>query len=122
MVRTAKINRSMTQKALREQLTGVDFSEALPTAVARLFRFTHRANEGKALWANSHNVWLGRTTFVHWSLNQEFDIPWIVAKAKNAPRNREDLNQRVEEELLTYFAQRLTELPKRATGNWLPLP
>lgn len=122
MVRTAKPQRSTSQVALRDSMEGLEFSEALPKAVARLFRFTHRAKDAKALWANSHNVWLGRTTFLHWSLNVEFDIPWIVAKTKNAPRSREDLNKRVEEELLAYFAQRLTELPKRATGNWLPLP
>lgn len=122
MVRNTKSSKSTSQKNLREKLDGVDFSEALPQAVNRMFRFTHRAKDAKALWANSHNVWLGRTTFLHWSLNDEFDLPWILAKTKNAPRSREDLNKRVEEELAVYFAARLTELPKRATGNWLPLP
>lgn len=122
MVRTAKPLRSQSQTIMREKLTGVDFSEALPQAVERMFRFTHRAKDAKALWANSHNVWLGRTTFVHWSVNEEFDIPWILSKTKNAPRNREDLKKRVEEELMTYFMARLSVLPKRQTGNWLPLP
>ena len=122
MVRNTKSSKTTGQNNLRDKVTGVDFSEALPQVVNRLFRFTHRAKDAKALWANSHNVWLGRTTFLHWSLNEEFDVPWIMSKTKNAPRNREDLNKRIEEELATYFAERLGELPKRGTGNWLPLP
>ncbi len=122
MVRTAKASRTQGQIKLREKVTGVDFTEALPQVVNRLFRFTHRAKDAKALWANSHNVWLGRATFLHWSLNSEFDVPWIMSKTKNAPRSRVDLNKRIEKELAEYFAERLTELPKRGTGNWLPLP
>ena len=116
------IQRTDVQKALREQLDGVDFETAIPLAVSKLFSFSHRAKGAKALWARHQNVWLGRSTFLHWSLNEDFDVPWVVSKAKNAPRNKEKLQERVQAELTTYFAERLSKLPRRSTGSWLPLP
>ncbi len=77
--------RSNSQVAIREKLDGVEFEEAVSTAVMILFRFSHRAKGAKALWSKSHSVWLGRSTFMHWSLNDEFDVPYCVSKARNAP-------------------------------------
>jgi hypothetical protein len=88
-----------------------------------MFRFTHRAKEGKALWSDSHVVWLGRSTFLHWCLDDsEIDIPWIVAGSIKAPTNRVRLRERVEELVLEYFTTSLNNLPRRSTGSWLPLP
>ncbi len=122
MVTGRKIERSDKQKAIREKLDGVEFELALPYAIKRMFGFTHRAKDAKALWARSQCVWLGRSTFMHWSMSEDFDIPWVVSKAKNAPRNKVKLCELVEAELTGYFAERLSKLPRKTTGNWLPLP
>ena len=118
----ARRERNSSQMAIREKLNGVDFPEAVATAVTILFRFSHRAKGAKALWSRNHAVWLGRSTFMHWSLNDEFDVPYCVSKAKNAPRNRAKLVEQVEQELTSQFADRLASLPKRNPGGWLPLP
>ncbi len=120
MVGIAK--RSQKQVALRNRLDGMEFDTAVPLAVKAMFRFSHRAKDAKALWANSQSVWLGRSTFLHWSLNREFDLPWVLSKTRNAPRNKEELRDRVKSELTDYFADRLSQLPKKSTGSWLPLP
>ena len=121
MVRSA-VSRTPSQISLRGRLDGLEFETALPIAVKALFHFTHRARDSKALWAKSQCVWLGRSTFLHWSLNDDFDVPWLVAKTKNAPRDKESLQKLVQDELAAYFADRLSKLPRRSTGNWLPLP
>ena len=122
MVRGVAAKKPSRHVSLRERLKGMEFDVALPLAVKALFRFSHRAKDAKALWASHQNVWIGRPTVVHWSLNDEFDVPWLVAKSKNAPRSREDLNERVKTELASHFAECLSSLPKKSSGSWLPLP
>lgn len=115
--------RTRRQKNLRSQLAGEDFDVAVRLAVKTLFRFTHRGVGSKALWSDAHVVWIGRSTFLNWSLEDpEFDIPWIVSKARNAPKNKDLLSEAVRNEITSIFAKQLTGLPRRKTGNWLPLP
>ncbi len=115
--------RTPRQLRLREQLEGKDFKASIAFAVKNLFRFTHRASDVKALWSDFHVVWLGRTTFVTWCLeDSEFDIPFIVAKTRNAPRDKAQLREEVAAEVMAQFQIHLAALPKKKTGNWLPLP
>ena len=115
--------RTRRQKNLQTQLTGEDFDEAVQLAVKTLFRFTHRASDSKALWSDAHVVWLGRSTFLNWCMEDpEFDIPWVVASAADAPHDADELRQAVKSELTAYWADQLAALPRMSTGNWLPLP
>ena len=115
--------RTRRQKNLQSQLTETDFDEAIQLAVKTLFRFTHRASDSKALWSDAHVVWLGRCTFLNWCMEDpEFDIPWVVSKARNAPRQKEVLTEAVRTQVTDIFAKQLSGLPRRKTGNWLPLP
>ena len=119
----AKQQHTQKQRSLRNQVKGQELDAAVAFAVRAMFRFTHRAKEGKALWSDSHVVWLGRSTFLHWCLDDsEIDIPWIVAGSMKAPTNRTRLRERVEELVLEYFTESLSKLPRRSTGSWLPLP
>ena len=104
-------------------MDGVELETAILIAIRSLFKFTHRAADSKALWSDAQVVWLGRSTFLHWCLEDaEFDIPWIVARARNAPRDRNRLREIVHARVVDYFASQLDKLPRRQTGNWLPLP
>lgn len=115
--------RTPRQIRLREQLEGRDFKGSVAFAVKNLFRFTHRASDSKALWSDFHVVWLGRSTFVTWCLeDSEFDIPFIVAKTRNAPRDKAKLREAVTTEVMAQFQEQLSALPRKKTGNWLPLP
>ena len=105
--------RTPRQLRLREQLEGKDFQAAIAFAVKNLFRFTHRASEGKALWSDFHVVWLGKSTFLTWCLeDSEFDIPFIVAKTRNAPRDKSKLREAVSSEVMVQFQAHLSELPR----------
>ena len=117
------LRRTRRQKTLQTQLEGADLSEAISLAVRTLFRFTHRASDSKALWSDSHVVWLGRSTYLNWCLeDSEFDIPWVVAKAKGAPRDKAKLRDAVAAQVTALFVNQLAKLPRKQTGNWLPLP
>jgi hypothetical protein len=117
------LRRTRRQKTLQTQLEGADLSEAISLAVRTLFRFTHRASDSKALWSDSHVVWLGRSTYLNWCLeDSEFDIPWVVAKAKGAPRDKAKLREAVAAQVTDLFVNQLAKLPRKQTGNWLPLP
>jgi hypothetical protein len=92
-------------------------------AVDGLFRFSHRANNAKALWSQSGAVWLGRTTFLHWALDDSsIDIPWVIAGVADTPEHAVELRAAVKSELTDYWADLLGALPRKSTGNWLPLP
>lgn len=115
--------RTPRQIRLREQLEGKDFQSSVGFVVKNLFRFTHRSSEGKALWSDFHVVWLGKSTFLTWCLeDSEFDVPFIVAKCRNAPRDKAKLREAVSTEVLAQFQHHLSQLPRKKTGNWLPLP
>ena len=123
-MRKTEVRRTAKQKSLREHVEeGIEFESAVLVSVKTLFRFTHRATEGKALWSDENVVWLGRNTFLHWCLEDTaFDLPWIVGKTKNAPRDRAKLKERIKDELTDYFGDQLAALPRKKTGSWLPLP
>ena len=115
--------RTRRQKTLQQQLQNEDLKEAIRIAVRTLFRFTHRASDARALWSDAHVVWLGKSTYLNWCLeDSEFDVPWVVAKANGAPRDKAKLREIVAEEVMTLFAGQLSKLPRKKTGNWLPLP
>jgi hypothetical protein len=87
------------------------------------YRFKGRSVEGKALWSETERVWLGRETFLHWSLSlEEIDIPWAVATAVGAPDDDDQLRVAVQSELTSYFANCLKALPCQERPKWLPLP
>ena len=120
---TAQSRRTRRQKTLQQQLATEDVSEAIGVAVRTLFRFTHRASDARALWSDAHVVWLGKSTYINWCLeDSEFDIPWVVAKSKGAPRDKAKLREMVATQVTDLFAKQLSELPRKKTGNWLPLP
>jgi len=109
--------------SIRRRLKSQDFPSAVLMAVDALFQFTHRAVGARALWSDARVVWLGRSTFLHWCLEDaEFDVPWLVRGTTDAPRNVAELREVVRTQLTAYFAERLSKLPRRSTGNWLPLP
>lgn len=115
--------RTRRQKTLQAQLQGEDLTEAIRIAVKSLFRFTHRASDARALWSDAHVVWLGKSTYLNWCLeDSEFDIPWVVSKAKGAPRDKAKLREIVSEQVMELFTSQLAKLPRRKTANWLPLP
>lgn len=115
--------RTPRQLRLREQLEGKDFEKSVAFVVKNLFRFTDRASDAKALWSDFHMVWIGRSTFITWCLeDSEFDVPFVVAKTRSAPRDKTKLREAVAEIVTAEFQQYLTSLPRKKTGNWLPLP
>ena len=122
---TAKLaeNRTSRQRLIRKHLSERTFEEAVVFAANNLFSFTHRAAQGRALWSDVQTVWLGKNTFLDWCLeDREFDIPWLVTGTTAAPRDREDMHHAVKQVLTDYYAKCLSNLPRRSTGSWLPLP
>lgn len=115
--------RTRRQKTLQQQLQAEELSDAIRIAVRTLFRFTHRASDAKALWSDAHVVWVGKSTYLNWCLeDSEFDIPWVVGKAQGAPRDKEKLREIVSTEVMDLFQKQLAALPRKKTANWLPLP
>ena len=114
---------SVVQQNLRRRASRRELRPAVGLAVKAFFRFTHRAREAKALWSETGTVLLGRTTFLHWALNDaEIDIPWVVATAANAPDNADELRKAVRSELDAIWTDQLAALPLMSANNWLPLP
>lgn len=119
----ATARRTRRQKTLQQQLANEDFDDAISIAVRTLFRFTHRASDARALWSDAHVVWLGKSTFLNWCVeDSEFDIPWVVAKSRGAARDKTKLREEVSVKVMELFTKKLGELPRKKTGNWLPLP
>ena len=111
------------QRPLRRRASQLKLQSAVSLAVDALFQFTHRASANKALWSETEAVWLGRTTFLHWALDDaDINVLWVVANAEDAPKNADDLRQAVRAELTAYWTAQLTALPRMSTGKWLPLP
>ena len=115
--------RTRQQETVRESVQDLDFDAAVLKAIRSMFRFTYRAQGSSALWSETHVVWLGRNTFVHWCLDDaEVDIPWIVSGTNGAPANQAELRKRVRDLGIKFFNRRLSDLSTRSTGSWLPLP
>jgi hypothetical protein len=111
------------QRSLRQRSRKLSLKNAVRNAVDVYFRFESRAVQGKALWSDAERVWLGRETFLHWSLClEDINIPWVVATAGEAPSDAEKLHLAVRAELMSYWADCLGALPRRTLPHWLPLP
>jgi len=96
---------------------------AVRDAVDTFFHFTQRDSPSKSMWSEAQRVWLGRATFLDWSLRDpEIDIPWVVARAADAPAGPEDLLEAVRDELTAYWAIQSGCLPCGTKPRWLPLP
>jgi hypothetical protein len=96
---------------------------AVRDCVDLFFRFTHRNSPSKSMWSEAERVWLGRATFLDWALRDpEIDIPWVVARAADAPPAADDLLQAVRDELAAYWTIQSGCLPSESKPRWLPLP
>jgi hypothetical protein len=110
-------------RRIRRQSCRLPLKSAIRRAVESCYRFKGRSMLGKALWSETERVWIGRDTFLHWSLClADIDIPWAVATAVGAPHDTDQLRDAVQTELASYFADRLGDLPYQDRPNWLPLP
>ena len=115
--------RTRRQESVREKVQDLELEAAVLNALRSMFRFTHRAKGSSALWSETHVVWLGRNTFMHWCLDDvEIDIPWIVSGTNGAPANQAELRKRVRDIAAEFFNRGLSDLTTRSTGSWLPLP
>ncbi len=111
------------QQAIGRQVGGRSLRRAVRLAAFAFFRFTHTSSSGEALWSESQRVWLGKKTFMHWSLSDpDIDIPRTVATAADVPPTPEMLEGMVRRELNRYWADKLTSLPCREAPGWMPLP
>jgi hypothetical protein len=111
------------QVRLRNRLGGHPLRRAVRMAVHSQFGFTHRAGDRGALWSGREQVWLGRTTFLHWALNDDaIDIPWLVGEAIGAGETDGERREAIHKELLAVWRERLQRLPSKSTPAWLPLP
>lgn len=111
------------QFRLRDRIDGRSLRRAVQLAVHSRFGFTHCADAGEALWSNREQVWLGRATFLHWSMYEAaIDIPWLVSGAEGAPDTDDELQTAVRVELIALWKQNLASLPCKNTPAWLPLP
>jgi hypothetical protein len=111
------------QRSIRRHARGLPLKHAVRSAVDVCFRFTCRTVEGKALWSETEQAWLGKNTFLHWALwLKDIDIPWAVATATGAPEDLERLREAVRKELTSYWTERMAALPRRSQPHWLPLP
>ena len=114
---------SAHQRSIRNHASRLRLRDAVRLAADDLFRFTHCATRGKALWSDSVRVWLGHATFLNWAISDStVNIPRIVAKADGAPESPDKLHAAVRHELMDYWADRLDSLPPKSTPGWLPLP
>ena len=111
------------QRSVRCRARHLHLRAAVRLAVRAFFRFTHSARDGKALWSQHEQVWLGSQTFLHWAMrDDDMDIPRLVADAAGAPEETDELDGEVRRELLAYWAEQVAELPAKSTPRWLPLP
>jgi len=99
------------------------FGAAVRLAANSFFGFTHRSALGGSLWSDAVSVWLGRATYLHWSMCEaKIDIPRIVADVAGAPEDVDALREAVLAELTAYWAECLGALPAKTAPGWLPLP
>lgn len=111
------------QRRRRYRSRRLTLESAVRHAVDVFFRFTDRDSPSKSLWSETERVWLGRATFLDWAFRDpEIDIPWVVARAANAPPEAGDLLQAVRNELTAYWTIQSARLPSERKPRWLPLP
>jgi hypothetical protein len=114
---------SARQRSVRRRASGRPLQNAVRLAADTFFQFTHRAKRSKALWSDTDHVWLGSKTFLDWAMSEkEINIPWVVAKASDAPHAADELREAVHGELVAYWADRMASLPSKSNPRWLPLP
>jgi hypothetical protein len=117
------VGRTLLQQRLRARLSQATLANAVRRALRVFFRFKYRALRGKALWCETQRVWMGRETFLYWSLrDSQIDIPWVVAIALDAPEDPADLLDAVQGELSAYWSSRTRNLPQTKDPAWMPLP
>jgi hypothetical protein len=115
--------RTLGQHRLRRRLGGQSLRRAVRHAVRSRFGFTHRAREGESLWSGREHVWLGRATFLHWSMYDALiDIPWLVGLARGVRGTDDERQDAIRSELLAVWKERLAALPSKSTPTWLSLP
>ena len=114
---------SARQRFVRRRASRLPFPLAVRFAADRLFRFTHRSGHAEALWSDTEQVWLGRTTFLAWATDVAVaDIPRMVIESAGAPENARELHDAVRAELIAYWRDLLGSLPGKCRPPWLPLP
>jgi hypothetical protein len=111
------------QQAIGRQVDGGSLRRAVHLAAFAFFRFTHSSSAHEALWSESHRVWLGKKTFMHWAMTDpEIDIPRTVASAANLPAAPDAVGRLIRAELKRYWTYKVTSLPCRDAPGWMPLP
>ncbi len=111
------------QRSLRRRVGRLPLRRAVQIAADALFQFDYRGAKHSALWSGVEHAWLGRETFLHWAFSDSaIDIPWVVARAMDAPDDHELLRTAVRAELMAYWNECLASLPRTANPAWLPLP
>lgn len=111
------------QRSIRHRASRLYLDAAVRLAAGAFFHFTHRSEQTKALWSRSERVWMGSQTFLNWAMSDPgIDVPWIVAKAADAPDTADELRKAVRAELIAYWAEQLASLPRKSTPRWPPLP
>jgi hypothetical protein len=114
---------SARQLSLRRCARRLSLRRAVRIAADAFFQFTFRASKNSALWSDAEHVWLGRETFLYWALwDTGIDIPWLVARAADAPDDTDQLLAAVRAELAAYWKQQIASLPRTGKPHWLPLP
>jgi hypothetical protein len=113
---------TLRQRSGRRRSHQLSLARAVRRAVDDLFRFQYRDPRHKALWSATERVWLGGETYLYWAFwDGEIDIPWVVATARDAPEDTDDLRKMVRAELKAYWAERTASLPRKRPHS-LPLP
>jgi hypothetical protein len=111
------------QRSRRRRSRSLSLRTAVRRAVDVFFRFTHSTEKQNALWSETERVWLGRATYLDWALSDpNIDVPWVVAKAVDAPKGFDDLVTAVRAELTAYWRILAAKLPLAELPTWLPLP
>jgi hypothetical protein len=111
------------QRSIRRHCRGLTLKDATRYAVDICFSFSCRATESKSLWSETERVWLGRETFLHWSIClADINIPAAVNSAISAPEDNDQLCNAVRAELIDYWVEKIAALPRRTRPRWLPLP
>lgn len=114
---------SRRQCSRRRRSRRLTLKNAVRRAVDVFFQFTHRNSPSRSLWSETEQVWLGRATYLDWAFSDpEINIPWVVARAADAPGDADELGDVVREELTDYWTSLSACLPCETRPRWLPLP
>ena len=112
---------TVRQRSLRRRASRLPLTGAVRLAADVFFSFG--SSRGSALWSQAEHVWLGRETFLYWALEDgEMNVPWVVTHAADAPQDEESLYRTVRGELIAYWTERLSALPRFDKPAWLALP